>query len=137
MNRQGLGVGAGWRGVMNVSNAISNVNIGDVIEVSFDYKMYTDSSQNQTFTDLVISPNYADSVIKFGDNGVLGIRISQSQFEDGKLKIESYAGSPSADDIVTPLSNIGIDVGVDNESDWLRISPSYDDCGSRYLVGGY
>ena len=122
MNRQGLGVGAGWRGVMNVSNAISNVNIGDVIEVSFDYKMYTDSSQNQTFTDLVISPNYADSVIKFGDNGVLGIRISQSQFEDGKLKIESYAGSPSADDIVTPLSNIGIDVGVDNESDWLRIS---------------
>ena len=64
MNRQGLGVGAGWRGVMNVSNAISNVNIGDVIEVSFDYKMYTDSS-NQTFTDLVISPNYADSVIKF------------------------------------------------------------------------
>ena len=42
MNRQGLGVGAGWRGVMNVSNAISNVNIGDAIEVSFDYKMYTD-----------------------------------------------------------------------------------------------
>ena len=68
------------------------MNIGDVIEVSFDYEMYTDSSQNQTFTDLVISPNYADSVIKFGDNGVLELEPSQSQFEDGKLKIESYAG---------------------------------------------
>ena len=47
MNRQGLGVGAGFRGVMNVSNTVSNIDIGDVIEVSFDYKIYTDTSQNQ------------------------------------------------------------------------------------------
>lgn len=120
MNRQGLGVGGGWRGVMQTANTISNVLAGDTIRISFDYKVYTDGAQNQNFSDLVLSTSYADAAINFGTAGVLGARMSQT-FANG-YRIESYVDSPLADDLNTDLSNLGLAPGSDDESDWMRIT---------------
>ena len=102
-----------------LSISVSNSDIGDGVEVTYDYKIYGYISQNQTFVDLLLGPSYEDASLRYDSPGIIGFRSSQTAANN--FRIESYAGSQLLM-ILILLYLILVLTVVDNESDWMRVS---------------
>ncbi|MDF7824849.1 hypothetical protein P4B35_12560 [Pontiellaceae bacterium B12227] len=119
------GLGLNWRGEMNTFSSITDVEVGDTIEIAFDEKIYGRNVDNSTMLDVILSSVYTNAGTSYDNDNAVGIRVAKKA--TGDYRIDTYAGSPGADDFSTSFTNLGA-VAVDGSTttEWHRVTYSLE-----------
>ncbi|VGO22283.1 hypothetical protein [Pontiella sulfatireligans] len=116
------GLGYNWRGEMNTFSTITDVEVGDTIEIDFDTQLYLRKGLiNKTMLDVLLSTNYVNAGMAYNSDHAMGIRFDEKAA--GDLRIETYKDSIAADDVLTSLTNLGtVAVSGATTTEWCHVT---------------